>query len=74
MEGDNDLVQKINRSPPLIKEVKAQRNSEANKQILTEINTGDSSKMFSGSQGFVMSPVDLKEISVPNLVYRPRLI
>jgi hypothetical protein len=30
MEGDNDQVQKVNRSPPFIKEVKAQRNSEAN--------------------------------------------
>jgi len=48
--------------------VKAQRNSEANNQILAEINTGDSSKMFSGSQGFVMSPVNLRDIGVPNLV------
>jgi hypothetical protein len=72
MEGDPDHV---NRSPPLIKEVKAQRRSEVNNQLLEEINTaGDSSKMFSGSHGFIMSPVNLRDIGVPNLVQKSRLI
>jgi len=48
MEAEPDLQN--DKSPPLIKEVKAQRKSEANNQILSaEINTGESSKLVSGS-------------------------
>ncbi len=75
MEAETDLQNE--KSPPLIKEVKAQRKSEANNQILSaEINTGESSKLVSGSQGYIMSPVhlNLKDISIPNLAHKPRLI